>query len=65
VQIQTTFKHIAAFDFVSPALGWARADTRTVFHPALGGGLRKGDVIAPLQTTDGGRTWQEIAHSVV
>ena len=65
VQIQTTFKRIYAFDFVSPALGWALADNRMIFLPEPGGGIRKGDVIALVQTTDGGRTWQEIAHSVV
>jgi len=65
VQFHTTFKHIFAYDFVSPVLGWALADTRTVFFPQPGGGLRKGDVITLLQTTDGGRAWQEIAHSVL
>ena len=65
VQIQTTFKRIYAFDFVSPARGWALADNRTAFAPEPGGGIRKGDVIALLQTTDGGKTWQEIAHSAV
>jgi len=65
VQIQTTFKRIYAFDFISPALGWALADNRTIFLLEPGGGIRKGDVIALLHTTDGGRTWQEIAHSVV
>ena len=53
------------FDFVSPALGWALVDNRTVFLPNPGGGIRKGDVIALVQTTDGERTWQEIAHPVV
>lgn len=65
VQIQTTFKRIYGFDFVSPTLGWALADNRTFFLPEPGGGIRKGDVIALVQTTDGGRTWHEIAHSVV
>ncbi len=65
VQIQTTFKRIYAFDFISPALGWALADNRTIFLPEPGGGIRQGDVIALLQTTDGGRTWREIAHSEV
>jgi photosystem II stability/assembly factor-like uncharacterized protein len=65
VQIQTTFKRIYAFDFVSPARGWALADNRTIFLPEPGGGIRKGDVIALLQTTDGGSTWREIAHSEV
>ncbi len=46
-------------------LGWALADNRTFFLPEPGGGIRKGDVVALVQTTDGGRTWQEIAHSVV
>lgn len=65
VQIQTTFKNIYGFDFVSPTLGWALADNRTFFQPEPGGGIRKGDVIVLVQTADGGRTWQEIAHSVV
>lgn len=66
VQIQTTFKAIYAFDFVSPALGWALANNPPAHHAhEPGGGIRKGDVIALLQTTDGGRTWREIAHSVV
>jgi photosystem II stability/assembly factor-like uncharacterized protein len=66
VQIQTTFKRIYALDFVSPALGRALADNRkTLGAPEPGGGIHKGDVIAHLQTTDGGKTWQEIAHSVV
>jgi photosystem II stability/assembly factor-like uncharacterized protein len=63
VRVQTTFKRIYGFDFVSPALGWALADNRTIFLPEPGGGIRKGDVIALLQTRDGGRTWREIAHS--
>lgn len=65
VQVQTAFKRIYAFDFVSPAFGWALADNRTIFLPEPGGGIRKGNVIALLQTTDGGETWREIAHSVV
>lgn len=64
VQIETAFKRLVALDFVSPLLGWAFADNRTVFLPEPGGGIRKGDVIALLRTTDGGRTWKEIAHSV-
>jgi photosystem II stability/assembly factor-like uncharacterized protein len=65
VSIQTTFTRIYGFDFVSPTLGWALADNRTRFIPAPGGGVQKGDMIALLQTTDGGKTWQEIAHAVV
>jgi photosystem II stability/assembly factor-like uncharacterized protein len=65
VPLQTSFAHLSGFDFVSPALGWVLADNRTRFLPEPGGGLQKGDVIALLQTTDGGKTWQEIAHSVV
>ncbi len=60
-----TFKNISGFSFVTPGIGWALADNRTRFFPASGGGLRKGDIIALLKTTDGGQTWQEIAHSVV
>jgi photosystem II stability/assembly factor-like uncharacterized protein len=65
VPIQTTFTRLYAFNFVSPALGWALADNRTHFFPEPGGGLQKGDVITLLHTTDGGRTWQEIARSIV
>ena len=65
VQVQTTFKRIYGLDFVSSTLGWALADNRTFFLPEPGGGIRKGDVIALVQTTDSGRTWQEIGHSVV
>jgi photosystem II stability/assembly factor-like uncharacterized protein len=66
VEIQSTFKLIFAFDFVSPALGWALADNPPAHPlPEPGGGMSKGYVIALLQTTDGGRTWREIAHSVV
>jgi|GEM_PF-6166966 len=39
------------------------ADNRTTFLPEPGGGIRKDDVVALLQTRDGGRTWREIAHS--
>ncbi len=63
--LQTPFTRVYAFDFISPTVGWALADNRTHFFPEPGGGLQKGDVIALLQTTDGGRTWQEIARSVV
>ncbi len=63
--LQTPFAQLSGFDFVSPALGWVLADNRTRALPEPGGGLQKRDVIALLQTTDGGRTWQEIAHSVV
>ena len=65
VQIQTAFKRIYGFDFVSPSVGWAFADNRTVFRPEPGGGMSKGDVIALLQTKDGGRTWREIARSEI
>jgi photosystem II stability/assembly factor-like uncharacterized protein len=65
VPLQTPFTNLSGFDFVSPMLGWVLADDRTRFLPEPGGGLQKGDVIALLQTIDGGKTWQEIAHSVV
>lgn len=64
VQIQTSYKSITTFDFVSPTIGWAFGDNTTRSLPEPGGGIRKGDIIALLHTTDGGRTWQEIAHSV-
>lgn len=64
--MDVTFNTISGFSFVSPSLGWALAYNRTRFPaPEPGGGLRKGDNIALLKTTDGGHTWQEIAHSVV
>lgn len=61
-QIHTTFLNIYGFDFISPHVGWALADN---IHrmPEPGGGLRPGDVVALLKTTDGGQTWQEIAQS--
>ncbi len=62
--MKVTFKNISGFSFVSHSLGWALADNRTSFL-LPGSGPRKGDIIALLKTTDGGQTWQEIAHSVV
>ena len=63
--MDVTFNIISGFSFVSPGIGWALAYNRTKSLPEPGGGLRKGDSIALLKTTDGGQTWQEIAHSVV
>lgn len=63
--IPTTFTRMYAFDFVSPTLGWALADNHIILRPEPGGGIRKGGKIALLHTTDGGQTWQEIAHSVM
>ncbi len=63
--IQTTFTRLYGFTFVSPTLGWALTDNRKRTLPQPGGGVQKGDVSTLLQTTDGGRTWQEIARSVV
>lgn len=63
VSIKTSFKRIYSFDFVSLTQGWALADNRTLLYPEPGGGIRKGDVISLLQTSDGGQTWQEIARS--
>ena len=62
--VHTSFKIVDGFDFVSPTLGWAFADNLNLSLPEPGGGIRKGDVIALIQTTDGGRTWHEISHSV-
>lgn len=64
-QMHSAFKNIRNVSFVSPLVGWALADNRTMFFPEPGGGLRTGDVIALLKTVDGGHTWQEIARSVV
>ena len=63
--LSTSFADIYGFDFVSPTLGWAIADNVSFHMPEPGGGLRTGDTIALLKTTDGGRTWQEVAKSVV
>lgn len=63
--LQTSFFNIGGFDFASPSLGWAIADNAKIRLPEPGGGLRSGDIVALLKTTDGGKTWQEIAHSVV
>ncbi len=63
--MNVAFKRIYGFSFVSPLVGWALGDNRVHFLPELGGGIRKGDIIAVLKTTDGGQTWQEIAHSIV
>ena len=59
------FKRVYGFSFVSLSLGWAFADNAVRFLPEPSGGLRKGDIIALLKTTDGGQTWQEIAYSKV
>jgi photosystem II stability/assembly factor-like uncharacterized protein len=63
--LNTSFQHVYDFSFVSPNLGWALADNIT--RPGMPGStnLRKGDIIAVLKTTNGGQTWQEIAHSIV
>lgn len=63
--LNTPFQHVSDFSFVSPDLGWALADNIT--RPGMPGSInrRKGDIIAVLKTTNGGQTWQEIAHSVV
>jgi len=63
--IHTHFARVYGFDFVSPTLGWAIADNLRMSMPEPSGGLRSGDNVALLRTTDGGLTWQEIAHSVV
>jgi photosystem II stability/assembly factor-like uncharacterized protein len=64
--LPTAFGGISQVDFITPQLGWLRAIKRTgVVRPDPDGGLVKGDVSILLQTTDGGTTWQEIAHAVV
>ncbi|HEY6409093.1 MAG TPA: hypothetical protein VIY29_16650, partial [Ktedonobacteraceae bacterium] len=63
--MNTTYKRIYGFDFVSPTIGWAIADNRQTFFPEPGGGLRKGDIIYVLKTTDGGVHWQAIARSTL
>lgn len=63
--LHMSFANIYGFDFLSPSLGWAIANNVKEHLPEPGGGLRSGDIVALLKTTDGGKTWQEIAHSVV
>lgn len=63
--LTTRFANIYGFDFVSPTLGWAIANNELAHMHAPGGGLSPGDTVALLKTTDGGQTWQEIAHSIV
>jgi photosystem II stability/assembly factor-like uncharacterized protein len=41
------------------------ATNRTISVQNEHGAPQKGDVFTLLHTTDGGRTWHEIAHSVV
>jgi photosystem II stability/assembly factor-like uncharacterized protein len=65
VSLQTTFKQVTIFNFVSPDFGWATATNFERHLPEPGGGMRKGDIIAILKTTDGGRTWHEVSHSQV
>lgn len=62
-RMQTTFRNVRNYDFISPTVGWALADNRTHFYPAPGGGMQKGDLTVLLKTTDGGHTWQEIAST--
>ncbi len=63
VQMHAPFKRLYALDFVSPTLGWALADNRTLNHTMFRPKARSGDVVHLVQTTDGGQTWHEIAHS--
>ncbi len=65
IPMQTTFKQVTIFSFVSPEFGWATATNFERHLPEPGGGMRKGDIIAILKTTDGGRTWHEVSHSQV
>jgi hypothetical protein len=52
-------------DFVSPTVGWMLATSPTSTAVGDGQAPQKGDVFTLLHTTDGGRTWHEIARSVV
>ncbi|HEY0753271.1 MAG TPA: hypothetical protein VGD98_04865 [Ktedonobacteraceae bacterium] len=63
IHVQPAFKNITSFNFISPTVGWALANSREHFAPEPGGGATKGDVITLLKTTDGGQTWQETAFS--
>lgn len=61
----THFAQLYSFTFVSPTVGWAIGETRGMGLPEPGGGRRAGDLMSIQHTTDGGRTWHEIAHSKV
>jgi photosystem II stability/assembly factor-like uncharacterized protein len=65
VSLQLPFTRLMSADFVTPAVGWMLATNRTNSVLPEHGAPQKGDVFALLHTTDGGKTWQEIAHSVV
>ena len=65
VPLQTAFTRLMSVDVVSPALGWMLATNRTISVQHEHGAPQKEDVFTLLRTTDGGKTWQEIAHSVV
>lgn len=63
VTMNIPFGRIYDLSFVSPTIGWAFGDDlMDSLHAGIG--LRKGDVIALLKTTNGGKTWQEVAHSL-
>lgn len=64
-QIDTTFKNMRGFNFISPLVGWALGNTTDRRAPVPGSGPEKGDIITLLKTTDGGHTWRAIAHSTV
>lgn len=63
VQMRMIFGRIYDLSFVSLTTGWAFGDDLMDSLHGPGGGVRKGDVIALLKTTDGGQTWQEVARS--
>lgn len=63
-QMDMIFGRIYHLSFISPTIGWAFGDNLMDSLHGPGGGLRKGDVISLLKTTNGGKTWQEVAHSL-
>ncbi len=65
VRVRTSFKRIRSFDFISLKMGWALADNLARPFPAPGGGMRTGDIITLLKTTDGGVTWRTVATSQI
>jgi photosystem II stability/assembly factor-like uncharacterized protein len=65
VPLHLPFTRLMSVDFVSPMVGWMLATSPPSTAAGDGQAPPKGDVFALLRTTDGGRTWREIARSVV
>jgi photosystem II stability/assembly factor-like uncharacterized protein len=65
VLLQLPFTRLMSVDFVSPTVGWLLATSPSSTAVGDGQAPQKGAVFTLLHTKDGGRTWHEIAHSVV